>query len=99
MRALTDKLKTLGISASAYSDAGYKTCAGYPGSYGHEEQDLETFSAWGFDYLKYDNCYIPFDAVTQENVYGRYERMAKAIAARAVNMNEQPFVFSICQWG
>ena len=99
MRALTDKLKTLGISASAYSDAGYKTCAGYPGSYGHEEQDLETFSAWGFDYLKYDNCYIPFDSVTQENVYGRYERMAKAIAARAVKRNEKPFVFSICEWG
>ena len=99
MRALTDKLKTLGISASAYSDAGYKTCAGYPGSYGHEEQDLETFSAWGFDYLKYDNCYIPFDAVTQENVYGRYERMAKAIAARALNRNEKPFVFSLCEWG
>ena len=99
MRSLTDKLKALGISASAYSDAGYKTCAGYPGSYGHEEQDLQTFSDWGFDYLKYDNCYIPFDNITQENVYGRYQRMADAIAARAVEKKEHPFWFSICEWG
>lgn len=99
MRSLTDKLRALGISASAYSDAGYKTCAGYPGSYGHEEEDLKTFSDWGFDYLKYDNCYIPFDNITQENVYGRYERMAQAIATRAAERDEQPFWFSICEWG
>ena len=97
MLSLTDKLKALGISASAYSDAGYKTCAGYPGSYGHEEQDLQTFSDWGFDYLKYDNCYIPFDKITQENVYGRYQRMADAIANRAAEKNEDPFWFSICE--
>ena len=36
----------MGISASAYSDAGYNTCAGYPGSYGHEAQDLETWAEW-----------------------------------------------------
>ncbi|KAF3043915.1 hypothetical protein E8E11_002771 [Didymella keratinophila] len=99
MRSLTDKLKALGISASAYSDSGYKTCAGYPGSYGHEEQDLQTFSDWGFDYLKYDNCYILFDNVTQEDVYGCYQRMADAIAARAVEKKEDPFWFSICEWG
>jgi Alpha galactosidase A len=26
------------------------------GSYGHEDQDAKTFSAWGIDYLKYDWC-------------------------------------------
>ncbi|UPX16376.1 Alpha-galactosidase [Ascochyta rabiei] len=99
MRSLADKLKGLGISAAAYSDAGYKTCAGYPGSYGHEEEDLQTFSEWGFDYLKYDNCYIPFDSEVQENVYDRYVRMAKAIASRAAKKDEEPFWFSIYEWG
>jgi serine/threonine protein kinase len=26
------------------------------GSYGHEDQDAKTFSAWGIDYLRYDWC-------------------------------------------
>lgn len=99
MRNLTKKLRELGITASAYSDAGYKTCAGYPGSYGHEQQDLQTFRDWGFDYLKYDNCYIPFDNITQENVYGRYARMADAIAEESAQTEALPFWFSICEWG
>jgi alpha-galactosidase len=89
----------MGISASAYSDAGYRTCGGYPGSYGHEVEDLATFHDWGFDYLKYDNCFIPFDNVTQENVLGRYARMADAIASRAADTKEPPFWFSLCEWG
>ncbi|XPS75849.1 Alpha-galactosidase [Ascochyta lentis] len=35
LRSFTNKLEQLGISASTYSDAGYKTFAGYPGSHGH----------------------------------------------------------------
>lgn len=91
MRNLTDRLKELGIPASAYLDIGYKTCAGYPRSYDHEEQDLRTFREWGFNYLRYDNCYVPFDNVTLENVYGRYARMADAIGAQAAKTNEAPF--------
>lgn len=37
-----------------YSDAGWYTCAGYPGSFGNEVRDIYTFREdWGFDYLKY----------------------------------------------
>lgn len=50
-----------------WKDAGYKTCAGRPGSLGYESIDAETyagnyfevlihFPAWNVDYLKYDNC-------------------------------------------
>jgi alpha-galactosidase len=40
-----------------YSDSGWFTCAGYPGSYGNEEKDAYTFfTDWNFDYIKYDNC-------------------------------------------
>ncbi|KAJ4303891.1 hypothetical protein N0V88_001491 [Collariella sp. IMI 366227] len=74
MKHFTTSLSRLGFRAGIYSDAGHYTCAGYPGSFGHEADDLQTFAAWGFEYLKYDNCYIPFDNVTQENVYGRYAR-------------------------
>lgn len=26
---------------------------------------------WGFDYLKYDNCGVPFDNITRQNIMGR----------------------------
>jgi alpha-galactosidase len=48
MKHFTKALSKLGFRAGIYSDAGYKTCGGFPGSYGHEEQDLETFAKWGF---------------------------------------------------
>ncbi|KAK2799834.1 hypothetical protein FQN50_008355 [Emmonsiellopsis sp. PD_5] len=99
IKNFTDSVKALGVSASAYSDAGYQTCAGHPGSYGYEKQDVETFAEWGFDYLKYDNCYIPFDNVTEENVYGRFVRMANAIAEFAEETDTTPFQFSLCEWG
>lgn len=99
LKHFTSEIKNLGISASAYSDSGYKTCAGYPGSYGHEAQDLQTWTEWGFDYLKYDNCYIPFDNITQENVYGRYKRMTDAIATHASATGNPPFWLGLCEWG
>jgi alpha-galactosidase len=40
------------------SDAGTKTCAGYPGSLGNEAIDAATFAQWGIDYLKYGQCYF-----------------------------------------
>lgn len=99
MKHFTQSLKLLGFRAGIYGDAGYRTCGGFPGSYGHEAEDLETFAEWGFDYLKYDNCYIPFDNVTQENVYGRYARMADAIEARARRTRSRPFQLALCEWG
>lgn len=46
-----------GLQLAIYEDVGTKTCAGYPGSWQHEEVDAQTFAQWGIDYLKYDGCY------------------------------------------
>ena len=46
-----------GLKLGIYGDAGYLTCAGFPGSRGHEAEDAKTFASWGIDYLKYDNCW------------------------------------------
>ena len=48
-----------GLKLGIYEDAGTSTCAGYPGSLGHEAQDAALFASWGVDYLKYDQCNIP----------------------------------------
>ena len=41
-----------GLKYGLYSDAGSATCAGYPGSRGHEDTDAQDFTSWGIDYLK-----------------------------------------------
>ncbi|MEU4240860.1 NPCBM/NEW2 domain-containing protein [Actinoplanes sp. NPDC026619] len=82
-----------GLKLGIYGDAGTNTCAGYPGSLGHETLDAQTFADWGVDYLKYDNCYNQSDG-TQADYVRRYSAMRDAIAATG-----RPIVFSICEWG
>ncbi|KAF7985791.1 hypothetical protein HWV62_423 [Athelia sp. TMB] len=99
MKNYTNSIKALGFQAGIYSDSGWLTCAGFPGSYSNEDIDIATFAEWGFEYLKYDNCYIPFDSVTRQNELGRYQRMADAIASYAAKTNTQPFSLALCEWG
>jgi alpha-galactosidase len=93
MRALADYVHAKGLKIGLYSSPGPKTCAGYEGSYRHEEQDAEQYAAWGFDYLKYDWC-------SAEKVYPRsqmpavYKKMHDALVRTG-----RPFVFSLCQYG
>ena len=56
MKALADYVHSKGLKFGIYSSPGPNTCAGYEGSYAHEEQDAKTYAAWGIDYLKYDWC-------------------------------------------
>lgn len=55
---LAQYAKARGFHLGIYEDAGNATCGGYPGSYGHEEQDAQTFASWGIDYLKLDGCNV-----------------------------------------
>ena len=59
MKYVADYVHSKGLKFGMYSAAGIMTCAGYPGSYGHEYQDAHTFAEWGVDYLKYDLCHYP----------------------------------------
>jgi alpha-galactosidase len=56
MMALSDYVHSKGLKLGIYSSPGPKTCAGYEGSFGHEEQDARTYAEWKIDYLKYDQC-------------------------------------------
>jgi alpha-galactosidase len=88
---------SLGLKLGIYEDAGTMTCAGFPGSLGHEQTDANSFASWGVDYLKYDNCYA--DGVNQTSGGGpsaqsRYTTMRDALAATG-----RPILFSLCDWG
>lgn len=56
IKYLADYLHKKGLKLGIYSSNGSLTCAGYPGSYNHEEIDAQTYADWGVDYLKYDAC-------------------------------------------
>jgi alpha-galactosidase len=83
----------LGLKLGIYGDAGTATCAGYPGSLGHEQIDAQTFAAWGVDYLKYDNCNNQSDESRADYVR-RYTAMGAALRATG-----RPIVYSLCEWG
>jgi alpha-galactosidase len=89
MKALSDYIHSLGLKFGIYSDAGWQTCGGRPGSRGYEYQDALTYAKWGVDYLKYDWCNT--DGL---NAKGAYLTMRNALHSAG-----RPVVFSICEWG
>jgi len=89
MKALADYVHSKGLKLGIYSDAGWKTCGGKPGSRGHEYQDALTYAEWGIDYLKYDWCNV--DGLKAE---GAYTTMREALRAAG-----RPVLFSLCEWG
>lgn len=89
MKALADYVHAKGLKLGIYSDAGNKTCGGYPGSRGHEYQDALVYAGWGIDYIKYDWC-----DTKGMNAESAYTTMRDAIDATG-----RPMLFSICEWG
>jgi alpha-galactosidase len=89
MRALADYIHGKGLKFGIYSDAGWKTCGGRPGSRGYEYQDAMQYAKWGVDYLKYDWC-----NTEGLNAEGAYLTMRNALFTAG-----RPIVFSICEWG
>jgi alpha-galactosidase len=89
MKALSDYVHSKGLKLGIYSDAGFKTCGGKPGSRGYEYQDALTYAEWGVDYLKYDWC-----NVTGLKAEGAYLTMREALRKAG-----RPILFSLCEWG
>ena len=89
MKALADYVHSKGLKIGIYSSPGPKTCAGYEGSYGHEEQDAKTYAAWGIDYLKYDWC-SGGNIYKDEDMQAVYQKMGDALAASWTAHRLQP---------
>ncbi len=56
LKGLGDYIHSRGLKFGIYSSPGPGTCAGYMGSYKHEDQDARAYGNWGVDYVKYDLC-------------------------------------------
>nr|KAG5711605.1 hypothetical protein BaRGS_016787 [Batillaria attramentaria] len=87
MKALADYVHAKGLKLGIYSDMGYKTCGGYPGSKFYIEQDAQTFAAWGIDSLKLDGCNSAIDDFP----------IGYPIMGAELNKTGRPILYS-CSW-
>jgi len=111
IQGLANHVHGLGLKIGLYSSPGPWTCGACAGSWEHEQQDAETYAAWGFDYLKYDWCryYTPIASealagavnlpgwvANHRNAYWVYPYYVMGKFLR-----EQPrdIVFSLCEYG
>ncbi|MDQ2832305.1 MAG: glycoside hydrolase family 27 protein [Acidobacteriota bacterium] len=93
MKALGDYVHARGLKLGIYSSPGHRTCAEYPGSFGHEEQDARTFAAWGIDYLKYDWCGARM-IYKDKDLQPVYQKMGDALLKSG-----RPIMYSLCEYG
>ena len=93
MKALADYVHNKGLKLGIYTSPGPNTCAGYEGTYGHEEQDAKTFAAWGIDYVKYDWCGARI-LYTDEEMPQVYQKFGEALQKTG-----RPILYSLCQYG
>ena len=89
MKSLADYIHGKGLKLGIYSDCGTGTCAGMPGSFGHEYQDALQYARWEVDYLKEDWC-----NTTNINAIGAYQLMSDALREAG-----RPIFLSMCEWG
>ncbi|HOU53963.1 MAG TPA: NPCBM/NEW2 domain-containing protein [Myxococcota bacterium] len=91
MEALARKVHEKGLRFGVYTCAGTMTCQQRPGSYGFEARDIQTYAAWGVDYVKVDWCFT--EGLSARDRYPVFQRAIDALVPR------RPMVLSICEWG
>jgi alpha galactosidase A-like protein/alpha galactosidase C-like protein len=90
---LTRTLHAAGFLVGLYTDAGPNGCGGAgQGSYGHYQQDVNTFAAWGFDAVKVDFCGGAEYGLNPATAYSAFH------AAIAANSSHRSMLLSICDF-
>ncbi len=96
MRALSTYIHGKGLKLGIYSSPGPLTCAGYTGSYQHENDDAQQYAEWGVDYLKYDWC--SYGDINRDTSRAGYELPYRVMRSSLDAVNRD-IVFSLCQYG
>jgi hypothetical protein len=90
---LTRTLHAAGFLVGLYTDAGPNGCGGAgQGSYGHYQQDVNTFAVWGFDAVKVDFCGGAEYGLNPSVAYSAFH------AAIAANSSHRSMLLSICDF-
>jgi len=77
---LAAKLHAMGLKLGVYESFGTTTCQRRPGSYGHYQQDANTFAKWKIDFLKFDYCGVP-PGTTSASLQADYQQMSRDLLA------------------
>jgi len=96
MKALAKFVHSKGLRLGIYSSPGPKTCAGYLGSYQHEDQDAKTYADWQIDYLKYDWC--SYGDIDKGNSLESFQK-PYSVMHHALDRVDRDIVYSLCQYG
>jgi alpha-galactosidase len=90
---LTRTLHAVGLRVGLYTDAGPNGCGGAgEGSYGHYQQDANTFAAWGFDAVKVDFCGGSEYGLNPASAYSEFHEAIEH------NSSHRPMLLSICDF-
>jgi alpha-galactosidase len=89
---LAATLHANGFKLGVYSDGGPTGCGTKGGSYGHYQQDINTFAAWGVDALKVDWCGGSANSLDPDM---QYTQIHQAIVS---NSSHRPMILNICNY-
>lgn len=97
MSGFTAWLHSQGFLAGIYTDAGSTGCnGGGVGSFGHYQQDADTFANWGFDAVKMDFCgagqVLEPEGYTPQQLYTEFSD------AVANNSSGRPMILNVCNF-
>jgi alpha-galactosidase len=90
IRALASYVHSRGLFIGISSSPGMKTCLGYEGSYGHEEQDARVFAEWKIDFLEYSWCGGDKLCADETSLHAAYLRMGEDLRRTG-----RPIVYSL----
>ncbi len=91
MKAVGDYIHSKGLKFGIYECRGKLTCQQLPGSFKHEQTDMNTFAKWGVDYIKLDACFAESN--------GRLSTEDFAIYHQAIKSSGRSMVLSISDFG
>lgn len=93
MAGIASYIHSKGLKAGIYTDSGANGCNGAnQGSFGHYQQDANTFASWGFDAVKVDYCGGRQQGLDPRTIYGQ---LRDAILN---NSSGRPMLYNICDF-
>ena len=85
---LADRIHERGLLFGLYTDAGTRTCQGYPASLGNELRDARKFASLGVDFMKVDWCHT--EGLRGRTIYPKW--------TEAIKSSGRPMILSISEW-
>ena len=78
MTQFIEKLHKMNFKVGVYTDMGENACTSpFTGSWPYYEQDVQDFSDWGVDYIKYDYCGPP-EGYTPQELTANFSEVVKS---------------------